>query len=275
MSVFIAKENKHIKQAIRRIITHFKDNLDFSKGIFLKPNIVFPVKEKSGEITRHKVVKGLIEALREIDPKVDIIIGEGTAAGTDPLENFKISGYSRLAEDMDVPLLNLDEIERIKMKWRHGLLKLPEIAFERTYINLPILKPSSAAIFSGAMKNQKGLLEPKVKKAFHRLGLHNPVAYLNQAIQPDLTIMDGINFFNENVLISGDNTHEIDHLVRKLLGVPEPGYLKTSKEIGVGNDDFTISGEDSEKLGCNRDYQPREHKNVLRLRLWSNPRACN
>ena len=110
MSVFIAKENKHTKQAIRRIITHFKNKLDLSRGIFLKPNIVFPVKEKSGEITRHKVVRGLIEVLREIN---------------------------------------------------------------------------------------------------------------------------------------------------------------------VGNDDFTISGEDAEKLGCNRDYQPREHKNFLRLRLWSNPRACS
>jgi len=275
MTVYIAKENNDPRQAIRKIFEDFKHNLDLSKGIFLKPNIVFPVKEKSGEITRHKIVRALVEVLREIDPKVDIVIGEGTAAGTDPYKNFKISGYSKLARDLGVQILNLDEVERRKVEWRYGILKLPEIAFERTYINLPILKPSSAAIISGAMKNQKGLLEPKLKKAFHRLGLHDPIAHFNKVIQPDLTVMDGINFFHENVLIAGDNTYEIDHLAGELLDVSEPVYLKTSREIGVGNDDFVISGEDAQTLECSLHYEPHKYKKVLRLRLWSNPRACS
>ena len=74
MAVYITKDND-TKESIRKILEAFKANLDLSKGIFLKPNIVFPVKEKSGEITRHKVVRSLIEILREIDPNVDIIKG--------------------------------------------------------------------------------------------------------------------------------------------------------------------------------------------------------
>jgi len=275
MSVFIAKENRDTKQAIGRILEHFQNEMDISKGVFLKPNIVFPVREKSGEITRHKIVRALIDVLREIDPKVEIILGEGTAAGTIPTENFEISGYSKLARELRVDLLDLNTVEHIKLKWKYGILKLPKIAFDKTYINLPILKLSSAAGISGAMKNQKGLLLPNMKKGFHKLGLHAPIAHLNKLVQPDLTIMDGINFFNDNVLIAGDNTYEIDRLATKLLRAPEPGYLKTSRDIGVGNDDFSTLGVDIEKLNTNYKYQPGEYKKFLRIRLWSNPRACS
>lgn len=275
MSVFIAKENKHTKQAIRKIITHFKDNLDFSKGIFLKPNIVFPVREKSGEITRHAIVRALVHVLREIDPNVEIILGEGTAAGTVPAENFEVSGYTKLVRELNVELINLDTTERIKLKWKYGILKLPKMAFDKTYINLPILKPSSAAVISGAMKNQKGLLQPNMKKGFHKLGLHAPIAHMNKLVQPDLTIMDGINFFNENVLIAGDNTYEIDRLAVELLKAPEPAYLKMARKIGVGSDDFTTLGISKQDVKSTHKIQPAEYKHFLRIRLWSNPRACS
>lgn len=72
MPVFIAKEQNNTKKAVRRIIEAFQDKLDLSKGVFLKPNIVFPVREKSGEITRHAVVRAVIDVLRELNSNVDI-----------------------------------------------------------------------------------------------------------------------------------------------------------------------------------------------------------
>lgn len=275
MAVYIAKDNTDIKQAIRLIINHFKEKIDFSKSIFLKPNIVFPVKENSGEITRHKIVRALIEVLRENDDKIDIIIGEGTAAGSNPEENFKVSGYSKLAKDLGVWLLNLDEVERVKVRWKYGAIKLPSIVFERNYINLPILKLSSAAGISGAMKNQKGLLSPKMKKGFHMLGLHEPIAYLNEVIQPALTIVDGFNFFKNNVFIAGDNTYEIDKLAIKVLKADEPGYMKIAKDIGVGKNNYKIFGNNVDGIRCNYNYKPKEYKKFFRIRLWSNPRACS
>ena len=128
------------------------------------------------------------------------------------------------------------------------IIQLPKLAFEKTYINLPILKISSAATISGAMKNQKGLLLPDMKKKFHKLDLHAPIAHLNNLIQPDLTIMDGINFFGKNILISGDNTYEIDSLSSKVLKIPKPEYLTIAKEIGVGNDDCKMLGDEITNL---------------------------
>ncbi|GAF96718.1 unnamed protein product, partial [marine sediment metagenome] len=97
----------------------------------------------------------------------------------------------------------------------------------------------------------------------------------NKVIQPHLTIMDSSNFFKERVLIAGDNTYEIDHFVAKQIGIERPEYLNTSREIGVGSDDFTISGDNTGQVRKQYEYVPREYKQFLRLRLWSNPRACS
>jgi len=275
MTVYIARENNNIKQAIKRILDAFKDNLDLSKGIFLKPNIVFPVKEESGEITRHCVVTALIEALREIKPDIDIIIGEGTAAGSIPEENFKISGYTALANRLSVKLIDLNTAERIKVNWHYGNLFLPKIALERTYINLPILKKSTAAGISGALKNQKGLLSPGVKKGFHRLGLHKPIAHLNQVVQPGLSILDGNNFFKKNILIGGNSTAEIDHFVSGLLCSEIPEHVDMSMKIGLVQNSYTIAGDKTDNFFGIKIDSPAEVKHFLRVRLWSNPRACS
>jgi uncharacterized protein (DUF362 family) len=274
VSIFIAKANRNCRNAIARILQVYKSRIDASKGIFIKPNIVFPLSEKSGQITRHRVVRALIESLREQHGDVPIVLGEGTAAGTVPRENFDISGFSALAREYGIELLDLDQVEHVSIKWKYGVLKLPKIARESTYINLPILKQSSAAIISGAMKNQKGLLLPEVKKAFHRWGLHEPIAYLNAVIQPSLTILDASNLFKDDVLIAGDSAYEIDSLVVGLLGITEPGYLEVSRNIGI-NPVLEIHGEKPESLQVRPLQEYGEYRKLFRLRLWSNPRACS
>ena len=275
MTVHLSTGKSDINTKMKEILKAFENRLELSKGVFLKPNIVFPVREKKGEITKLKVIKALITELREIDPKVEIIIGEGTAAGTLPSENFKISGYSKLVKELKVQLLDLNQVEHIKLNWKYGSIQLPKLAFEKTYINLPILKISSAATISGAMKNQKGLLLPNMKKKFHKLDLHAPIAHLNKLVQPDLTIMDGINFFGKNIIISGDNTYEIDSFSIKILKFPKPDYLIIARQIGVGNDDFKIFGGDIKSIKIRHKYTYKEYRKLFKVRIWSNPRACS
>lgn len=275
MTVYISNLKKGTKHAIRRIVDTFIKDLDLSRGVFLKPNIVFPVKETSGQITKHRVVRALIEVLRERKPGIDIILGEGVAAGAIARENFKISGYKRLSEELKVPLLDLDGVERIKIRWGYGLLKIPKIALCRTYINLPILKRSSAAVFSGAMKNQKGLILPKMKKAFHKIGLHRPLAELNYAIQPNLTIMDCANFSSNNFFIAANNTCDADVVAGKFIKCSVPEYLKIAKEMGIGNHELNIIGD---PLGNAVQKKPMEHndvKRIFRLKFRVSHRTCS
>lgn len=274
MPVIVTNPRDSIMESMKRIFSVFWKECDAAKGVILKPNIVFPVAPRSGEITQPEVVRAVIKILREYSPGIDIVIGEGTAAGTIPADNFRISGYAALARELDVDLIDFNTAERVETPWKFGVLSLPKVALERYYINLPILKASSAAHLSGAMKNQKGLLAPEMKKRFHLLGLHAPIAELARTIRPGLTIMDGRNFFRGNVFIAGDNLLAIDQLAAKLLETEEPEHLAILKELeGESAHDaiyssFPISLKKIPPLRGN-------YKQRFNLRLWSNPRACS
>lgn len=275
MAVYISKKRKGIKYAIKSIVNFFEKDLDFSKGILLKPNIVFPVKDKSGQITKIEVVRALIEILRDIKPGIKITIGEGVAAGAIAQENFRKSGYAGLADELGVPLLDFNEVEHIKIKWGYGALKIPKIALNLTYINLPILKRSSAALFSGAMKNQKGLILPQMKKAFHKIGLHKPLAELNKVVQPSLTIVDCINFSSEDLFIASNNTYEADKATVKFLGISEPDYLKIAYKLGVGKNDYFISGDQIDQAVLKSPIEYEEVRKFFRLRFRVSYKTCS
>jgi len=274
MAVWLSDGQKILKDAYHQILDIFITDEDCTRGVFIKPNIVFAVKQESGEITSLSFVKTLILAFRERHSNIDIILGEGVAAGCDPLENFDISGYAQLAHELNVPLLDLHCAERKTVAWKFGKLELPCVALERTYINLPILKPSSACVISGALKNQKGLLLPSMKKHFHRLGLHEQIAELNAVVQPALTIMDCSRFFGRNVIIAGDNCGEIDATACQLLDIDEPEHVKLARNARVFATGYSVLGD---KINIKRiSARPivKEFKRLGRLRLWSNPQAC-
>lgn len=274
MTVMLSDGRGALEGAVGHILGTFAADLDAKRGILLKPNIVFPVREESREITPLTLVRTLIRALRERYDDVDIIIAEGVAAGCDASENFRVSGYAALGAELDVPLIDLHSAERERVPWKFGMIKLPRLVLERNYINLPILKPSSACIISGASKNQKGLLLAAVKKQFHRHGLHDHVAELNAVVQPALTILDGSRFFGPNVLISGNNCGEIDATVCRFLGIEEPEHVRLSRSAGVFSPGYAVLGDDLKlKRGTARPVA-REYKSMARLRLWSNPTAC-
>jgi uncharacterized protein (DUF362 family) len=274
MTVLLRDGHQKLKETLQTILEVFLTDADCSRGIFIKPNIVFPVRPGSGEITSPLLVRTLVTALREHSSNIDIILGEGVAAGCDPQVNFQISGYADLARELNVPLLDLHLVDRKSVSWKFGTLELPRVALERTYINLPILKPSSACIFSGALKNQKGLVLPEIKKKFHCLGLHEQIAELNAIIQPALTIMDGSRFFGRKVLISGDNCGEIDAAVCQLLEIEEPEHVQLARSGRVFVPGYRVEGDSIHKKRAALSLQAKEFKRLGKLRLWSNPRAC-
>lgn len=274
MTVLISDGRKKLNNSLHQILDNFLTEKDVDRGIFIKPNIVFAVRPESGEITPPSLAEALIRALRERFSDVRIVLGEGVAAGCDPQENFRVSGYAHLAKELNIPLLDLHSVERKKVPWKFGKLELPQIAFEYTYINLPILKSSSACVISGALKNQKGLVTCDMKKHFHRLGLHEQVAELNTVIKPVLTIMDCSQFFGRNVLFSGDNCGEIDATACELLGIEEPEHVQLARSTQVFSSGFSVTGDRLNTKRISARPAVKEFKRLGRLRLWSNPQAC-
>ena len=275
MALYLARSEGDFAQPLRRIVGFFRNGLDLERGVLLKPNIVFPVRGSSGEITRPSVVQALIQVLREVRPGVEILIGEGTAAGTVPEVNFRVSGFTELARRCGVELVDLHKSKKRRLPWKYGTIDLPDLAFEKTYISLPILKKSSAALFSGAVKNQKGLLPAPMKKQFHRLGLHGPLAELARLVQPNLTIMDGINAFEGDILIGGDNIEEMDRYIVRRLGLAEPEFLKELRSQPTSAGDSQDVSGDTDVRVRSIDWHEEDYQALFNLRLWSNPRACS
>lgn len=274
MSVLLSNGQKNLVGTFHHILDTFLSNIDSTRGFFIKPNIVFPVSPKSGEITSPTLVKNLIYALRERYANLDVVIGEGVAAGCIPTNNFTMSGYADMARELKVPLLDLHEVNRRTIKWKFGKIDLPDIAFDRIYINFPILKPSSACIISGALKNQKGLLIPFMKKHFHRLGLHEQIAELNAVVKPALTLMECRNFFGKYDFISGDNCGEIDATVCELLKIEEPEHIVCSRSANVFSSGFSVTSDATFKRNRSKKPSIKDFKRIGRLRLWSNSQAC-
>ena len=275
MAVSIVREKRNLRTAVRRTVERWAEVIDPAREVFLKPNIVFPVRQSSGEITRIDVVRALIEEIRRINPGVSISMGEGTAAGSIPEENFEVSGFARLAREMHIALIDLHKSERKEIQWEYGTVKLPRVVFESTYISLPILKQSSAAGISGALKNQKGIITVQMKKEFHKLGLDARIVALNQVMRPALTIMDCSLFFEREVFIAGDNCAEIDATVCWLLGIEEPKHVQLSREKGLLGQTCTVVGDRLTPTDVKLRPEHKEFKSFGRLRLWANPRACS
>ena len=96
----------------------------------------------------------------------------------------------------------------------------------------------------------KGLISDREKRRYHTLGLHEPIAYLNEMIRPALTIADGIwtdpgfeeggNPVRGNVMVAGDDSVLIDAYAANTAGAQrgDIGYIRIAEKLGLGSTDL-------------------------------------
>jgi len=198
--------------------------------ILIKPNIASPYGSASqGDITDPRLVRALIEYFSDRE----IVIGEGCAVGMDWEKTVEKQGYRKLAAKYpNVCLMDLGKAERDERSWKFGKISLPRIIETHEYINVPKLKTHHLAHVTLGMKNQKGLLVTKDKKAFHRMDIQDALYQLSTVAWPDLTLIDGIiamegNGPNSligkkkvaNVLIAGTDLYEVDNATMRVMGL--------------------------------------------------------
>ncbi len=195
--------------------------------IFIKPNIGASSPKVN---TSPDLVRTLIHYLIEtgISPS-NITIGESSVDST--LSNFQNQGWSALASEEHVNLVDLESEERIGVPWKYGTINLPKLLFTHSYINVAKMKTHMQTTVSLCIKNQKGLLDTFTRKLFHRLGLHSPISELAKTIKPELSILDGKYIIEGNgpgdfgieryfgkVIIS-DNIIDVDYKACELMGI--------------------------------------------------------
>lgn len=188
MSVGIVRANlRNIDDKITEILNLISYTPSRRK-IFLKPNVANVRNPRTGVITNPRI----IEALLKYFSGYEVVIGEGSIIGKDTKKVFEKTGYTSLAKRYNVQLLDLNNAERIPIKWEYGVIKIPKILETHDYINVPTMKTHIVTKVTIGLKNQKGLLSAADKMRFHKMGLHQPIREFAEVVQPVLTVVDAI-----------------------------------------------------------------------------------
>jgi uncharacterized protein (DUF362 family) len=232
--VAIVQATYRTAEAQIREVLRLLDYTPQLRQILLKPNLVtwahwLPV----GGIPRcvHTDIR-FIEALLRVFDGYEIVIGEGSVGPGSTDEVFERTGVAALARRYGVKLANLDDADRVEVPWQYGTLRLPALLQTHEYINVPKLKTHVTTGVTIGCKNQKGLLRRADKVRFHRdLELNQAIHALAEAVQPALTIVDGIvglegpgpstgRARHAQLVVAGRDMRAVDVACCDLIGIP-------------------------------------------------------
>ncbi len=244
---------KEIKRMTKEILSSYgiEDRiLSKDSRIGLKPNLVIAAEPSSGATTHMEIIEGIIEYLQD-NGFADISIMEGSWVGDDTERAFRMNGYYDIRSRYGVGLFNLKKDRYRKIAEDGVSMEISEKVLALDYmINLPVLKGHCQTGMTCAMKNLKGIMSDRSKRLFHQLGLMRPIALLNKAYKPSVTLVDSIcgdldfeeggNPVETNRLILGDDSVLIDAYAASLMGFTEDEveYIHLGAEYGAGSDDL-------------------------------------
>ena len=218
--------------------------------ILLKPNIVVAELPDNGAITHPRLAEALVNYFRKRDLEVAIAEGTGIFADDRDFERLlQATQYSRLRDELGIPIINLEQAETEKISWPFGLIEIPKLLKDYEYINLPTMKTHNQTMVTLGVKNQKGLIQMKMKKLFHKRGLHSRILALSEVIRPALTVVDGIYCIEGNgptgppvgevkrmnLLVAGRDMMAVDNVCADIMGykIEEIRHLRPVHNIEI------------------------------------------
>ena len=237
-------------QLAYQLLEELELDLDRDMKVGLKPNLILAKESAHGATTDPDLTAGVIEYLKEQGVE-EIVIMEGSWVGANTEEAFEKCGYRSLTQEYDLELYNLKHDQTKDLVSEGFELSVCQAPLEVDYlINLPVLKAHCQTKITCALKNLKGCIPDSEKRRYHTLGLHEPIAHLNNVLRSDLTIVDGIigdltyeeggNPVQMNRVLAGFDPVLIDTYVAQLLGLKLSAipYLELAEELGVGSTDL-------------------------------------
>jgi len=214
--------------------------------VSLKPNLVAAKPPELGATTHAAVAEGVILYLHSLGVR-DIEIIESAWLGDDTKRAYKVCGYTALKEKYGVPLYDLKDDKTVPVKAGEYTFEVCKKALDTGFlINLPVLKAHCQTTLTCCLKNLKGCIPDREKRRFHAIGLHRPIAYLNQAIPTHFCVVDGIcgdldfeeggNPVTRNLLMAGRDPVTVDSYAAALIGYKSRDieHLRLAAELGVG-----------------------------------------
>lgn len=237
--------------------------------IVLKPNAGHASGPETAVNTSPEMVRAVIKEVRKANPK-SIIIAESAAIGCDTVQCFEVSGIAKVAEEEGIELMDIKrekDLIRIPVRgYRSNIneVKLPRAIVEADHIiNLPILKAHASMVFSGALKNIKGVVQDRVHNLMHQQNLTMAMMDVWYAVRADIQIMDVMYAasgysphtpvpFKVDCVLGSLDPVALDRIACELVEIdPEcVDYFKVADEAGLGTTDpalIDVVGDDLEK----------------------------
>ena len=215
--------------------------------IGLKPNLVVSKKASSGATTHPEFVSGVITFLQEKGFD-NLKIVEGSWGGDSTERAFKVCGYNDISKKYYVPLVDFQKDDSVLYEASNGEYRICSSVMELDrLINMPVLKGHCQTRVTCALKNLKGCIPDSEKRRYHREGLHQQIADLNEILRPDLILVDGLqgdpdfeeggNPCKMNLFLAAVDPVLTDSYVTGLLGLTDRDvpYIGLAEELGVGS----------------------------------------
>ena len=268
-----------------------KKMLKSSGDVYLKPN---GIDSKPYCYTRSEFIEAVIKYWKEAGAN-NIYLFENCTQSNFTRMVFALTGYSDICKRYGVKEVYLDEEKGVQYTFRgkapenqevggyfETTFQIPkfitenliERADENLYINLPKLKTHSMAGVTLGVKNQWAFPQPSDRRADHNYNLANKLADMLSYIQPDYTLIEGIEatihghypvtaladkcVLPFRVLIGSTNVVAADLVGARLFGLtPEDDvdHLKIVLERGYGIGVKSIA--DVEIMGDISDFSER------------------
>lgn len=228
------------------------ESWSFSDHIGLKPNLVVSKKASSGATTHPDFCAGIISFLQEKGFE-NISIMEGSWVGDRTERAFKVCGYSTISKKYAVPLVDLQQDTSVFCEGSNGEYRICQSILELDrLINIPVLKGHCQTAMTCALKNLKGCIPNSEKQRYHREGLTQAIADLNEILQSDLILVDakagdpgfeeGGNPFTLNLFMAALDPVLLDTYACSLLGLKtsDVPYIKKAAALGVGSSTLSV-----------------------------------
>ncbi|MGA2670269.1 MAG: DUF362 domain-containing protein [Dehalococcoidia bacterium] len=265
------------------------EKLNKNDRVLIKPNNCFrhKIMPPYGMVTTSWIIEGVVQLLLEYGCR-DISIGEGAIIGIfDELEPytkqcFRGTGIEKIAKKYGVKLVDFNAGAFSELDLEGIKVQVSRTALDTDFlINIPVLKTHFQTKVSLGFKNLKGCLSKDSKKRFHiSKRLDNLVCLLNEAIQNDLVIIDGIYMLErgpetlagvahrKDLIIASPDVFECDVVGATILGI-EPAQVNYLQEFAQRHgrsfdlSAIQIKGKDIESLREQLEWRFEPDKELL------------
>jgi len=270
ITVVIQKMEQEERRLIEQFTRSFSDiglGDDFNKAraVFIKPNLTYP-QYKEGVTTRFEYVKSLVAALRMVNDRTKIYIGEG-AGGYNAYcmsEALLAMGYHEIEKEYpNISVVNVSALPRrqvaLEAAGKPYLIELPNLFYEEIdfSITCPVPKVHCMTKITLSFKNQWGCVPDTMRLKNHYV-FDEIISQIAQKLKFKYAFLDGkygldINGpmmgvpVEVNWFVASNSLGAFDQIVAEMMGVDwrKVGHLRMAEKQGCmpKREDMAIVGD--------------------------------